>query len=129
MGLSVRSPSRRGMISLFEIILLLFGAVFGSFVLGFGSSGSDATAPPQAMFEFESDGSGTVTITHTGGEMVPRSEIEVRSPGTVSEWPGEGITAGESITVSRLESGDTVQVLWESPASGAEVVLATYDVP
>lgn len=127
-------PSRRGMISLFEILLLLLGAVFGPFVLGIGEAPQQRTeAVPQVAVGFETDGSGTVTVTHEGGDTVRRSAIEIRSPGTAGEWntlESDGkLTAGDSITVSGLESGDTVRVVWESSDSDASAVLATYEVP
>lgn len=122
------------MISLFEILLLLFGAVFGSFVLGMGEAPRQRAEPvPQVAVGFETDGSGTVTITHEGGDTVRRSSIEIRSPGTAGEWntlESDGkITSGDSITVSGLESGDTIQVVWESSDSDASAVLGTYEVP
>ncbi|WP_135664394.1 type IV pilin N-terminal domain-containing protein [Halorhabdus rudnickae] len=131
---SVWSPSTRGVISILSILLMLFGAVFGSFVLGMGEASQQHAEPvPQVAVGFETDGSGTVTVTHEGGDTVHRSAIEIRSPGTTGEWntlESDGkISAGDSITVSGLESGDTIQVVWESSDSDTSAVLATYDVP
>ena len=68
-------------------------------------------------------------ISHEGGESIPREEINVVSPGTAEEWPEPEITAGDSITVTGLDSGDTVRIVWESPEGDATAVLATYKVP
>ena len=123
-------PDRRGVISLLTILMMIFGAVLGSFVLNMGG---EPQQEPQVAFDFKSDGSGTVTIMHTGGDMVPRSEVEIQSPGSAGEWTTSGsdseIAAGDEITVTGLERGDTVRIVWESPDSGASAVLATYDVP
>ncbi|WP_181685656.1 type IV pilin [Halorhabdus salina] len=126
---SVRLPNKRGVISILGILLLIVGAIFGTFVMEMGASQGEASVPPQAVFGFESDDSGAVVITHEGGDMVPRSALEVRSPGTVSEWPDDEIAAGDSITVTELESGDAIRVVWESPDGEKASVLATYDVP
>ena len=124
---------KRGAISLLGILLMLFGAIVGSFVIGMGDTQQRGTAPPQVQFEFESDETGSVTIMHAGGDMVPRSEVEIQSPGSAGEWTTFGsdgeIVAGDEVTVTGLEHGDTVRIVWESPDSDASAVLATYDVP
>ncbi|QGN08162.1 type IV pilin [Halorhabdus sp. CBA1104] len=129
----ISSDEKRGVISVLGILLMLFGAIAGSFVIGMGDTQQRGTAPPQVQFEFESDETGAVTITHTGGDMVPRSEVEIQSPGSAGEWTTSGsdgeIAAGDEITVTGLERGDTVRIVWESPESDASAVLATYDVP
>ncbi|MFB6128856.1 MAG: type IV pilin, partial [Halorhabdus sp.] len=58
-----------------------------------------------------------------------RSEIGIRSPGSVGEWPGPEMTAGDEITVSGVESGDEIAVVWHSSEGDASAVIATYEVP
>ncbi|CCQ32566.1 conserved hypothetical protein (DUF1628) [Halorhabdus tiamatea SARL4B] len=106
---------------------MLFGAVLGSFVIGMGSQ-EPATQAPAVNLEFEADEDGTVTITHDGGEALERAEIEIRTPGTVGEWPGPELYAGEEITVTGLESGDEITVVWHSPDGDGAAVIAVYDV-
>jgi len=116
----------RGVISILAL-LLLFGSTFlGTFVLGLGPEQPTA---PNAALDFEADDSGTVTISHDGGDAIYRSEIEIQSPGTVGQWPGPEITAGDDISVSGLESGDEITVVWHAPDGGASAVIATYEVP
>lgn len=120
------SRENRGIVSILAL-LMLFGAVLGSFVIGVGSQES-ATQAPAVNLNFEAD-DGTVTITHEGGDALVRSEIEIRTPGNVGEWPGPEMMAGDEITATGLESGDEIAVVWHSPDGNTSVIIATYEVP
>ncbi|WP_275883626.1 type IV pilin N-terminal domain-containing protein [Halorhabdus sp. BNX81] len=122
----VPQPSaNRGVISILALLMLFGSAILGTFVLGLGPE--EPTAP-NAQLDFEADDAGAVTISHEGGDMLLQSEIEIQSPGSVSEWPGREITAGDEITVSGLESGDTIAVIWNSPDGDMSAIIATYTV-
>jgi len=124
---NIPQPSaNRGVISILALLVVFGSAFLGTFVL---SLGPEQPTAPNAQLDFEADDSGTVTITHSGGEAIYRSEIEIRSPGSVDEWPEGPITAGDEITVSGLESGDEITIVWHSPDDGVSAVIATYEVP
>ncbi|PSQ18307.1 type IV pilin [Halobacteriales archaeon QS_8_69_26] len=113
------------------IILFLLSAVLGTFVLGLG--GEQAAAAPQANFDFQTDGSEMVVVTHDGGETMPASSVRVEVDGyTTGTWADHGdpgtVSAGDSITLHSVRSGDTVRLVWEGP-DGESRVLDSYTVP
>jgi len=124
---STSTPRKnRGIVSILAL-LMLFGAVLGSFVIGVGSQ-EPATRAPAVNLGFEAD-DGTVTITHEGGDALLRSEIEIRTPGNVGEWPGPEMMAGDEITATGLDSGEPIAVVWHSPDGDTAVIIATYEAP
>jgi hypothetical protein len=100
--------------------------------------GEDAgETPPQVQFQFESDGEGTLTITHAGGDNVPAAELYIRGSGFVEtsgvdmtgpgQWQGTAddgeVAAGDSVTVG--VSGDwEVLVVWQTEDGGRSATLA-----
>ncbi|MDX1746657.1 MAG: type IV pilin N-terminal domain-containing protein, partial [Halobacteriales archaeon] len=57
-------------------ITVILAAVIGTFVLGLGENVQDSA--PQANFQFDYNQTATaVTITHTGGEDVDASNVDV----------------------------------------------------
>jgi flagellin-like protein len=110
-------------------ITVILAAVIGTFVLGLGDQVQDA--PPNANFdvEFDSPNDGNFTVTHTGGETVPASEIVIVTADNRSTWengdPGN-INATNSVNNDDLDldgSTSEVQVVWESPSGGNSAIL------
>ncbi|WP_313693981.1 type IV pilin N-terminal domain-containing protein [Halorarum halobium] len=128
-------------------ITVILAAVIGTFVLGLGQ-GLNQTSP-QATYEWTQSGSSagdiTVTLQHTGGDTFQDSNVEFsvtasNSPSqTASDWSntdGE-ITAGSSVTFhsgqtdgndDAFESGDSIDVIWESDDGSSSSVLTEYEV-
>ncbi|MFW6436972.1 MAG: type IV pilin [Halococcoides sp.] len=105
------------------VLMVVIAAVIGSFVLSADSTGGtgDGTAPPQVQFSSSVDGS-TMTITHEGGDSIETDELTLLIGDRATEWADSGtVSAGDSTTVE-VESGQTVQIVWESP-DGASTAL------
>lgn len=105
------------------VVTVVAAAVIGAFVLGLGD---DASAqPPQVSWEGSyAEDAGTVSLTHSGGEVVQTDRIEVSVDGERADWsgPDERISAGDQITVNGVESGQVVRVVWTSPEGDSSVV-------
>jgi len=110
-------------------ITVILAAVIGGFVLGRGDQVSNNE--PQASFSFEFNStSGDVNITHTGGENIQASNLNVSNGSNDKRWNGGSGTVstgdGEFIGYS---SGDTVRVIWQNPAGGSSNIIAERDAP
>jgi FlaG/FlaF family flagellin (archaellin) len=124
--------------------MLILAAVVASFVLGLGES-VEQTAP-QANFAMDyaagagetswpdvqnaSAGDGTLTITHAGGDSIRAGNLSVTGGigGRVS-WANasthdseSAITAGETVEY-RVDSDDTVRVVWSDETAGSSAEL------
>ncbi|MFC7177678.1 type IV pilin N-terminal domain-containing protein [Halosegnis marinus] len=88
------------------------------------STGPDA---PRANFSFEyADGS--VTITHEGGENIDAKRLTVTVDGAPADASFSGtVSAGDSVTVSGVGSGDVLELVWR--ADGESVVVARFEAP
>lgn len=116
-------------------ITVILAAVIGTFVLDLGQSAGEST--PQASFGFDwNSGSGTVTVTHQGGDTLKSSNsanvtIRETNQGNVTTWLDDEsdneISAGDSDDILSA-SGATVRVIWESN-SGDTQVLGEFEVP
>lgn len=115
------------------VLLVIFAAVLGTFVLGLG--GEVDTAAPTASFSFEVTG-GEVEVVHAGGDELAADRVEVAVNGDGQAWAvldpdvgeGEDVGPGEAVTVSGVAGGDTVTVRW-APPGGDPAVLGRYVVP
>ena len=115
-------------------ITVILAAVIGTFVLGLGSE--IQTTPPQADITFEEDSSGNVDITHSGGDPIDPTNMEVSGAGlsdecsSVSDWDSVNsdseVNAGSTCQVTPSSDG-TIRVTWESDDGSASDELATYD--
>jgi flagellin-like protein len=108
-------------------ITVILAAVIGSFVVGLGS---EASATPQASFEFDYDGSGNVAITHDGGDTLQAANIKiVESDGSVTDVtsPTE-ISAGDEFA-NIAYSGDTIRVVYNNPNNDKSATLASSTTP
>lgn len=109
------------------VVLLILAAVVGSFVLGMGDTAE--TTMPQASFTVDYDASNeTAEITHSGGESIPASGLDVETGERTVEWDdGDGdVTAGDSMTVD-ANRGTTVRVIWRG--DGESAVLSRTTLP
>jgi hypothetical protein len=112
------------------------------------SGGDPDPAMPQAAFSFDydgaagGDGTGVLTVTHDGGELIPPSNLFVRGRGfaTVSDvdmtFPGrwQGTVSGDYTDERTVVAGDAVDVgvrsdydvsvVWQSSDGTASTTLA-----
>lgn len=108
-----------------ELLPVLLAAVLSSFLLGLGSS---VEPTPQVAFDFDFDAAtGELTVTHTGGDSVPASQLAVRGEnvGATGGWADLGgsasgsvdgepaVVAGDSLTVA-AEPDYVARIVWES---------------
>jgi len=85
-------------------ITVILAAVIGAFVLGLGDQASNTA--PQASFSFDYDDAdkGNVTVTHSGGDTISGTQLNVTASGNVdnsTQWNDDGsdVTAGSSRTI------------------------------
>lgn len=126
-------------------ITVILAAVIGTFVLGLGDQVSDNA--PQASFSFDfsansdfdgetgTPGSGDiVNITHEGGETIENSTLDVSGDGTDTlqyqsgGW-GSSVSAGDQITLSGVNAGETIRVIWTNPNGGSTNTIARSTAP
>jgi flagellin-like protein len=120
-------------------ITVILAAVIGTFVLGLGS---EVQETPQAQFTFEqgsaASGNDPVTITHSGGDPIDPTNMQVSGAGGVSpdcsstgDWDGlndeSQINAGSSCEVTPSSSSGTIRITWQSDDGSTSDELATYD--
>ncbi|WP_436907253.1 hypothetical protein [Halosimplex marinum] len=109
---------------------------------------SGADGPPTVAFGFEyepaGDGVGTLTVTHDGGDAVPREAVQIRGEGFAEVdgvdqrgpgvWQGsvsgEGgsVVAGDLVTVGAASDYE-IAVVWRPPDSDQSATLATHEGP
>jgi len=97
-------------------ITVILAAVIGAFVLGLGESASETA--PQASISFDFDGDAeTANVTHDGGDTLENSTTIVTVNGderSTEDWADGGdITAGDTLDLDEVESGETVSVIWQ----------------
>lgn len=124
-------------------VTVILAAVIGTFVLGIGQQVTTDTPKVSLGFDFDgnangygpSDGDDSVAVTHRGGDPVQNNAITVISSGTSVDgpFPNSEVTAGDTATISEpsitLESGNKVQVIWESPDGEGTAILGERKVP
>jgi flagellin-like protein len=110
-------------------ITVILAAVIGTFVLGLGDQVSNTS--PSASFSFDYDSTTEdLTITHDGGDSLEGANLNVKTTGTLSGgFANTEVTAGDSITVQTVKSGDTVRVVWTSPNGGDTATLGKWTGP
>jgi flagellin-like protein len=131
-------------------ITVILAAVIGTFVLGLGDQVSNNA--PQASFGFEFSDSGNgfngdagvpgtgdiVNITHEGGETIENSTLSVDGDGAAnlqyesgtSNWGSDSVvSAGDRITFSGVNSGETIRVVWTNPNGGSTNTIARATAP
>ncbi|MFA9515721.1 type IV pilin [Halopenitus sp. H-Gu1] len=124
-------------------ITVILAAVIGTFVLGLGDDLQDDQPTASFNFDFNAGNTGTVDITHTGGDTIDAdtntvtvtesSGTGITGPdGSSNEWPAGDISAGSSETFEYdggTWSGETVSVNWESESGDSSATLAKDTAP
>lgn len=112
-------------------VTVILAAVIGAFVFGLGGQQQQ---PPQADFDFDFE-DGDVTISHSSGDALSRTNIDVVIDGSAvgesalsSAGSDDRYTAGEEIYSGSVEPGSEVRIIWRSPTSGTSTTLATRTV-
>jgi len=112
--------SRRRLLGLAFGTLVGIALVAGAygFLFGFGPDPGTCACSPPAGFEAETNGNGTVTVTHQGGEWVKAGTLVVTVGDDERTWAAvaglnatDEVGTGDSVTV-RASSGETVRVVW-----------------
>lgn len=84
-----------------------------------GVSGHLSGTVPDAEFGYDYDAaSGTLTITHEGGEALEAAALEVSGVDAdcaAGEWQRGRVTADDACVLERVPTGRTVRVVWEGP--------------
>jgi len=119
-------------------ITVILAAVIGTFVLGLGSNVQSAPTTQFSVDYQDATGSGTITVTHDGGDTIPQSALSVNVAGESVDWTGgsdSSVTSGDSFTIDVTsldetpESGDEVRVIWAPESGDTSQTLATSQVP
>lgn len=136
-------------IVLMVTIVVLLAAFIGSFVMGVGDRLTPASPSVSFEYEFNDGGNGWgnsddwVNITHAGGAEIEQGEVEVRIGGERVEGAGanwsNSIRAGDTVaitdgstsdyaTVSSIDRGDTIHIIWNRTDVGKTVILGEREV-
>jgi flagellin-like protein len=137
MQVSALLTEKRAVSSTIGVVLMvaltvILAAVVGAFAMGLFSQ--TTPPPPQTGFSVEYDVSGptnTTNVTMTTGSEVRTSRLKVRIGGnttwsrgsgqsgfTTSGWSTKKIESGDTLDIAEdgkpIQSGDKVQVIWET---------------
>lgn len=131
-------------------ITVILAAVVGTFMLGVGND-IDRNAP-SATFEYEfSDGGDGwadtddwINVTHTGGDRIHPEHLRGTIGGNdvdglAANW-SDPVEAGDTVaitdgtttdhaTVSQIEDGDTLRLIWNREDVDESIVIAEREVP
>ncbi|AXG11303.1 type IV pilin [Haloplanus rubicundus] len=125
-------------------ITVILAAVIGTFVLGLGDQVSDNAPQASFSFDFNDGGDGfdgtsddIVNITHEGGETIENSTLSVSGDDSGltyvpsdSNWGDDGVvSAGDRISHSDVNSGETIRVIWTNPNGGSTNTIARATAP
>ena len=117
-------------------ITVILAAVIGAFVLGIGGSQDQV---PQASWEWTNEssagdacgsygsGSFAVSIQHEGGDEIETDNLQLGSV-DCSGASSDTVSAGSSLHVTDVSSGNTLNLVWESPSSDSTNILSSFDV-
>jgi flagellin-like protein len=118
-------------------ITVILAAVIGTFVLGLGDQVQNNA--PQATFSFDYEGfgsTGDVTATHDGGDTFNNENTQSLVLSDTSESSGEtafsvgaGVSAGSSVTLTNVDAGDEVRIIWTSANGGNTATVASGTTP
>ncbi|NHN40107.1 type IV pilin [Halorubellus sp. JP-L1] len=117
-------------------ITVILAAVIGAFVLGIGGSQEQV---PQASWEWTNDtadgtncGSASggassvpVSVAHTGGDSVNDDDLAIGGQDCDND---DAITAGDSLHVTDVDPGTTVNLVWKSPSSDDTSIISSFDI-
>jgi len=105
-------------------ITVILAAVIATFVLGLGEQISDTAPSATFTYDYDDSGANTLTITHSGGQTLQAGTITIG--GDVSDTWDTEISAGDSKSVTGVNQGDTVQVIWNSPDGDQTAILSEW---
>jgi len=129
-------------------ITVILAAVIGAFVLGLGDQASQSA--PQTSFNYDFNGDDDLDITHSGGDNIDNSTIEVRIGSltvfdgapvnaddveeldSVDGWTEDTIRTGDTLEIRGDDedfSGDTVRIIWTNPSGGSSNTLSDRTWP
>lgn len=127
-------------------ITVILAAVIGTFVLGLGGQVQDNSPQSSLTFEFSEgtpagcdldtsndDGdSGTLSVTHDGGDKIAASDLEVTDGTDTAQLPcgsaPSDLTAGATFDV-QTSSGETVRVVWSANSGGDTSTVGKWTGP
>ncbi|WP_302083379.1 type IV pilin N-terminal domain-containing protein [Salinibaculum rarum] len=115
-------------------VTVILAAVIASFVMNMGGSLSESA--PQANFDFDYDAdAGNLTVTHDSGDSFTgdnTQSLNVQVADSDNMWAdADGdfpVTAGDSKTISSVNSGDEVRVIWTSNDGESSQTVGQYTV-
>jgi flagellin-like protein len=119
-------------------ITVILAAVIGTFVLGLGDQVQQTS--PNAQWDWDGDASNGVDITHTSGDSVTASNVEVTGANSNgphcddgSQWASgvSDITAGNTCSIGSgdLAEDDELRLVWTAEGGGSSSTLTSYTVP
>jgi len=114
-------------------VTIVLDAVLSTFVLDLGESVEESG--PTASFEYTySDKNNRVEVEMKTGDNLDGNLLrfgsaatEKTSFGSIVEWAGETVSAGDTATVE-VESDETLLVVWQGNRSEQTVILSEYEV-
>lgn len=126
-------------------ITVILAAVIGTFVLGLGNKVGTTQPNVQFDFEYSEDSPNRIEITHSGGESLQTSQLQVQVEGEGTVWQKNGndnyvvddtsweedeIIAGASLSLgdSGFTDGDSVKVIWSAEGSDNSAVIGESEV-
>ncbi|MFC4407641.1 type IV pilin [Haloarchaeobius iranensis] len=108
-------------------LLVVLAAVVGAFVLNVGGGAELAEAPQVEFVTSYDEAAGELTITHEAGDAFDSGTVTLDVDGEQRPWPGSGtVTQGDQVTLSDVQPGTTVRVVWRG-SDGASTVLLRYE--
>ena len=115
-------------------IVAILATVISASAVGVASETSSPA--PQVSFNFNTDDvTGDVIVTKSGGATFGGDQVkfsgaalEKTTYGSVTEWAGKDVRAGDSAAVD-VKPSETLRLIWQSPNGRTEAILAAYDVP
>jgi FlaG/FlaF family flagellin (archaellin) len=114
-------------------VVVILGAVVSVFALGMAED-VDRTSP-SVGFEFQVLDNGDIEVTHVNGDQINGDQLrfagaalEKTTFGSISEWSGGDVSAGDSATVN-VEASETLMVIWQSPESEETATIGEHEVP
>ncbi|WP_096391492.1 type IV pilin [Halopenitus persicus] len=122
-------------------ITVILAAVIGTFVLGMGDDLQNTQPTASFNFDFEAGNTGSVTISHAGGDTIDGTSdsVTITTSGGSSDLDGEPvswnqeISAGTSKSVSLTSgndwNGETVTVNWQSADGSSSATLGSQTAP
>ena len=112
-------------------ITVILAAVIGTFTLGLYEGGNEA-APSVDFDTVYDEGVQTLTVTHTHGETIETSQLEwvVTGDDEISEmFSGPRVTAGDSVTLTGVESDETVRLVWSTKGEERSATIMKWEGP